>query len=150
MSKRFEPAAWPTRLNLGCGFDHRDGYLNVDLNAFHEPDLVADVTDLQMLPAERYSEIVAQDVLEHLPRTTTVAALSEWNRLLAPGGRLCLRVPSLLDLARLFEATENQNPNRQEMLMQCVFGTQAYDGDTHFTSFTRPSSFGVFGLNAWS
>jgi predicted SAM-dependent methyltransferase len=53
------------KLNLGCGFDHRAGYLNVDMHPFTNPDLVADVLDLSMLPAATYDEIIAQDVLEH-------------------------------------------------------------------------------------
>ena len=134
----FDPADWPDRLNLGCGWDRRDGYLNVDLHAFHEPDLVADVTDLHMLPSGRYQHILAQDLLEHLPRTATAAALAEWNRLLAPGGVLTLRVPSLLDLVELFQRDENLAPARQELMIQCLFGTQAYTGDFHQTTFTRP------------
>lgn len=133
----FDPVAHPDKLNLGCGWDRREGYVNVDLHDFHEPDLVADVTDLSMLPDGAYREILAQDVLEHLPRTATLTTLVEWNRLLAPGGRLVLRVPSLLDLARLFADPANQAPEQQEWLMQCLCGTQAYTGDVHLTSFTR-------------
>ncbi len=134
----FEALAYPDRLNLGCGWDLRAGYLNVDLHDFHGPDLVADVTDLAMLPDGRYVEILAQDVLEHLPRTATLATLCKWNRLLAPGGTLVLRIPSLLDLATLFADPGHQAPEQQEWLMQCLFGTQAYTGDVHLTSFTRP------------
>ena len=64
----FDPAAHPARLNLGCGYDRREGFLNVDLHAFHDPDLVGDVRSLPALPSGRYTEIVAQDVLEHLER----------------------------------------------------------------------------------
>jgi len=134
----FDPDAHPDRLNLGCGFDHRAGYLNVDFQVFHEPDLVADVTNLDMLPDGRYVEIVAQDVLEHLPRTETQAVLGEWNRLLADGGSLQLRVPSVVDLVALLQAPEYQAPEHQERLIQCLFGTQAYTGDVHLTTFTRP------------
>ena len=52
----------PRRLNLGCGFDHRDGYLNVDIKPEHEPDLLADIRDLSELPAGHFDEIVAIDV----------------------------------------------------------------------------------------
>lgn len=138
MSTTIDPLDWPDRLNLGCGFDHREGYLNVDLHAFHEPDLVGDVTDLHMLPSGRYRHILAQDLLEHLPRTATSAVLAEWNRLLAPGGKLTLRVPSLLNLVELFQRPENQVPARQELMIQCLFGTQAYTGDFHQTTFTQP------------
>jgi predicted SAM-dependent methyltransferase len=136
--RTFNALEWPDRLNLGCGWDHRDGYLNVDLHAFHSPDLQADVTDLAMLPDGHYREIVAQDILEHITRTRTLDVLRRWSALLAPGGTLSLRVPSLLDLAALIGKPENQGRERQETLMQCMFGTQAYDGDYHLTSFTRP------------
>ena len=91
-----------------------------------------------MLPSGRYSEIVAQDILEHLPRTSTVAVLKEWSRLLQDGGLLHIRVPSVIDLVELLKAPENQAVERQEMFVQCLFGTQAYTEDTHFTTFTEP------------
>jgi predicted SAM-dependent methyltransferase len=138
MTDAFDPALFPDRLNLGCGYDIRAGYLNVDVNDFHSPDLVADVTNLHMLPAGRYREILAQDVLEHLPRTATVDVLREWNRLLAVGGTVHLRVPSVLDLSLLLRAPENQSVEMQEKLIQCLFGTQAYSEDTHLTTFTEP------------
>lgn len=131
----FDPERFPRKLNLGCGLDLRAGYLNVDLNAFNKPDLVGDVRDLPMLPNGKYEEINAQDVLEHLPRTATASALREWNRLLRMGGTLVLRVPSLEGLAELFR--KNRSFNKQRELMQCLFGTQAYTGDFHMTSFTR-------------
>lgn len=133
--KRFDPHEWPDKLNLGCGWDHRDGYLNVDLYEFHNPDLAADITTLAMLPRAYYREIVAQDVLEHIGRTQTADTLKVWAALLAPGGRLILRVPSLLDLAQLFDGDAVE---QHETLMQCLFGTQAYAGDYHLTSFTQP------------
>ena len=138
MASVFDPALFPDRLNLGCGYDHRHGYLNVDINDFHSPDLVADVTNLHMLPADGYREILAQDVLEHLPRTATVEVLLEWNRLLSVGGTLHLRLPSVVDLVALLKAPENQSVEMQEKLIQCLFGTQAYSEDTHLTTFTEP------------
>jgi predicted SAM-dependent methyltransferase len=134
---QFDPSRHPTKLNLGCGYDIRPGYLNVDLNAFHNPDLVADITDLGFLPSRHYEEIVAQDVLEHLPRTDTLLAMQRWNRLLRMGGTLVLRVPCIEGVADLLQRKENASIERQEELVQWLFGTQAYTGDFHFTSFTR-------------
>jgi predicted SAM-dependent methyltransferase len=138
VSATFDPYTAPRRLNLGCGFDHREGFLNVDLHEFHKPDLIADVTKLGMLPDGIYEEIIAQDVLEHLPRTSTVEVLREWSRLLKVGGRLHLRVPSVIDLAALMKKPEHQNIAQQELFVQCLFGTQAYTEDTHYTTFTEP------------
>jgi SAM-dependent methyltransferase len=131
----FDHRAWPRRLNLGCGWDKRPGYLNVDFQAYHEPDLVADVVNLSMLPDGHYSEIVAQDVLEHLTRAEGPRALREWARLLQPGGVLILRLPNLLGLAYLF--TRLRDVDEQEQLVQCLYGTQAYDGDFHHNGYTE-------------
>jgi predicted SAM-dependent methyltransferase len=138
MTEQLDLTKLPDRLNLGCGYDRREGYLNVDIHAFHSPDLVADVTNLDMLPSGGFREIIAQDVLEHLPRTSTVTVLREWNRLLSVGGLLHLRVPSIIDLAALMKAPEHQSIEQQELFVQCLFGTQAYTEDTHFTTFTDP------------
>ncbi|WPL15606.1 hypothetical protein Thiowin_00508 [Thiorhodovibrio winogradskyi] len=136
-AEEFDYTSFPRRLNLGCGFTRLEGYLNVDFQALHSPDLVADVCDLSMLPADYYTEILAQDVLEHLSRFRLPALLREWNRLLEMDGLLHFRVPSLLDLAKLFELEENQTAARHEALLQCLFGTQAYPGDYHLNSFTH-------------
>jgi predicted SAM-dependent methyltransferase len=134
----FDPYAFPRKLNVGCGFDRRQGFLNVDLHAFHEPDLVCDVLDLAPLPDGHYEHVLAQDILEHLPRLKTRTALVEWNRVLAPGGTLELRVPDVLGLARLLELPDSQAPARQEALLQNLFGTQLYPGDFHYIGFTEP------------
>ena len=125
------------KLNLGCGFDKRDGYLNIDLNGFHKPDLIADICNLGMLSSDFYDEIVAQDVLEHIPRTKTKSVLAEWNRLLKIGGILKLRVPNLIALLSLLEERENQNSRKQEEILQYLFGTQKYNGDFHHIAFTE-------------
>jgi hypothetical protein len=124
------------KLNLGCGFDIRKGYLNVDVNDFHKPDLVGDITSLPMLAPDYYEEIVAQDVLEHIPRAKTRVALREWARLLATGGVLKLRVPNLLGLLNLFRAADKQAIAEQRNLVQCLYGTQAYGGDFHLSGYT--------------
>jgi len=134
---QFDYKKYPRKLNLGCGFDKRPGYLNVDLQEFHKPDLLCDVRRLPMLPSEYYDEIVASDVLEHLPRLETRPVLEEWNRLLRTGGILKLRAPNLVGLLELFNWADKQSVKEQKNLVQCLFGTQAYEGDYHFTGFTR-------------
>lgn len=132
----FDPAKFARKLNLGCGFDRREGYVNIDMNSWHHPDVLADVRKIGFLPSKYYDEIVAQDVLEHLPRTDTLRTLAHWNRPLRMGGKIVLRLPSVLGIADLLTRRENQNLAKQEWLIQCLFGTQAYTGDFHFTSFT--------------
>lgn len=137
LDENFDFGVLPSKLNLGCGFDVRPGYLNIDLHEIHNPDLVADVTRLGRLPAGFYEEILASDILEHLPRNDTRRALVHWNRLLRMGGILRLRVPSILGLADLLRSPKMQSMESQEHLIRCLFGTQAYSGDFHYTAFTE-------------
>ncbi|MEH2046195.1 class I SAM-dependent methyltransferase [Nostoc sp.] len=133
----FDYLQYPRKLNIGCGFDIRSAYLNVDFQDFHNPDLVADIRKLDMLPSEFYEEIIAQDCLEHFPRLDTEPALAEWSRLLKSGGILKLRVPDLIGLLKLFSWKSNQSIEEQKVLVQCMYGTQAYNGDWHLTGFTQ-------------
>jgi predicted SAM-dependent methyltransferase len=111
--------------------------MNIDMNSFHAPDLVCDVFDLNILPKNYYIEIIAQDILEHLPRNLTKSALVHWASFLRIGGKLVLRVPNVLGLLKLLSARQNQTLERHEAFIQDLFGTQAYSGDFHYTSFTE-------------
>jgi hypothetical protein len=130
------PNPIPKNLNLGCGWDKRPGFLNVDLHSIHSPDLVADVCDLSMLPTAYFNEILAQDVLEHLERAKTGIALKEWERLLSLNGKLLIRVPSLFGMFELLSRAEYRNAENAEKIIHLIYGTQAYNGDYHLTGFT--------------
>src|SRR5688500_11537597 len=84
------PSRAPRRLNFGCGFDKRDGYLNVDSHAGCDPDVLLVDNDLSVLADEPFDEILALDVLEHIPRTETLSILLKWADLLRPAGTLRL------------------------------------------------------------
>jgi hypothetical protein len=62
--------------------------------------------------------------------------LREWNRILKIGGVLELQVPNVIGLLTLLTKEENKSPIMHEKLLQCLFGTQAYDGDFHYIGFT--------------
>jgi SAM-dependent methyltransferase len=96
---------WPTRIHIGSGKDYKPGWLNVDVLARAEPDLVLDLSKPQTWPlqadaatagplelaAGQVDVIVANNVLEHvgdLPRLMTHAL-----QLLREGGKLVIEVP---------------------------------------------------------
>jgi hypothetical protein len=121
------------KINLGCGWDRRDGYVNVDFAPHHSPDVQADVMHLPVRSGVA-EELLAQDVLEHLPRTSTLAALTEWRRVTKTGGVLNARFPSLFHAVDLMRRLGTIDGHRT--LIQNLYGTQAYTGDVHLTSFT--------------
>lgn len=123
------------KLNLGCGHDYREEYINIDLYERHNPDLVANIIELSILPSEYFNEIIAQDVLEHLERNKVPVALAEWSRLLANEGTLRIRVPSLVHMVLNLCHPDNQSIEKADEINHMIFGTQAYSGDYHLTGF---------------
>ena len=84
----------PLKLNLGCGKNLKEGYLNVD--KFGEPDLRHDLEEFPW-PWEdnSVSEILLNHVLEHLGRDVEVyfGIIKEMYRVMIPDGRLFIVVP---------------------------------------------------------
>lgn len=130
------PSPIPKHLNLGCGWDKRPNFLNVDLHSTHSPDLVADVCELSMLPAAYFDEILGQDVLEHLELAKARIGLQEWEQLLSLNGKLLIRVPSLFGMFELFSRAEYREAENTEKIIHLIYGTQAYNGYYHLTGFT--------------
>jgi SAM-dependent methyltransferase len=71
-------------LNVGCGRDRRDGFVNVDISQLPEVDVVATLGDERLpFPDDTFSVALCRDVLEHVE---IVPALRELHRVMAPGG----------------------------------------------------------------
>ncbi len=125
------------RLNLGCGNDKREGFVNVDRNGYCDPDVQGDVLNLADFPSCYYDEIIALGVIEHFKRADTRRALYEWNRLLRPGGRLFLTTTYLDGLVRKLEAPSLQSVAGHELIVETLFAGQLGEGDYHLTAFTE-------------
>ena len=98
-------AGIPRKLNMGSGKDWREDYFNTDFDPYWEPDVVLDFShDLpigQPLETQRFGtvtlqndffdEIIANDVLEHIPNLTL--AMTSCLNLLKVGGLFRIAVP---------------------------------------------------------
>lgn len=82
-----------TKLNLGCGKDIKSGYINVDIDDKHNPDVVHDL-NVMPWPWEDNSieQIMALDILEHVD--DLVKIMDEMQRVIQPEGVLYIRGPS--------------------------------------------------------
>ena len=125
------------KLNVGCGFDIKPDYINIDLQAFHKPDIVANITDLPMIPSNWAEEMLASDVLEHIGRRQTSTALLEWNRVLATNGTLRVRTMYLPGLLRWMTKDWFGDLRSHMGLINAAYSTQIYEGDYHTTAFTE-------------
>ena len=74
------------KLNLGSGFRHQEGFVNIDNRAEVKPDLVCDVIEGLPYDDNSVDEVRAFDFLEHIPLGKTVGIIEEIWRVLKPGG----------------------------------------------------------------
>lgn len=125
----------PRKLNFGCGYDKREGFYNVDSDAACEPDLLLVDNDLSDIPRAYFDELLARDVLEHIPRTMSLGVILEWVDMLEVGGLLHVQTSSIEGVAERLAALPLYAD--QHGWTQCLFGTQAHPGDFHFTGFTH-------------
>ncbi len=82
----------PRKLNLGCGEDFKEGYVNVDFHSHVSIDVQHDLNSFPYpFEAASFDHILASHVLEHLDRPFVV--MKELHRILKPGGTLIVKVP---------------------------------------------------------
>ncbi|HRI32068.1 MAG TPA: methyltransferase domain-containing protein, partial [Candidatus Kapabacteria bacterium] len=124
----------PLYLNLGCGKDVRDGFLNIDLYSDDERVIAMDIRFLE-LPDNCADGILASDVLEHFSHRETDAIIAEWARVLKPGGELVIRCPSL----RLQCKAYMDKVWDADIASYMIFGGQTNPGDYHCIGFDEDS-----------
>lgn len=84
------------KLNLGCGFDKRDGWLNADGFAGCAPDLLMDIEKTPWpLETSAFDHVLLKHVLEHVGAAFDdfAAVMRELWRVTAPGGLVEIHVP---------------------------------------------------------
>lgn len=102
------------RLNLGSGPDYRLNYVNVDIDPKTPCDKLVDLTQPWPFESDSVDEILANDIIEHLP--DKLHTLREMWRVCKPRARIRLQIP------------------------RADIGQGAYRDPTH-TSFWVPQSF---------
>ena len=109
------------KLNLGSGGTKFPGFINVDL---YDPraDVKADITKLPYGP-DTVDEIISYQVLEHISPYKLLDTLSEWNRVLKPGGKLAIEMPDIMELCKHFPDAPLEGENNKWRILNCIYGT---------------------------
>jgi predicted SAM-dependent methyltransferase len=95
------------KLYIGSRNLKPEGYSTIDLNPDHHPDILADTTDLSVIDSNSVDEVYASAILEHIAWPHGYKALSEWARILKPGGILKVSVPDMKVLGALISQGVN-------------------------------------------
>lgn len=93
----------PLRLNLGCAKDIRSGFINVDLHYKHPDVINEDISDLSFVEADSVSEILAKDVIEHLPLEVSLNCLEKWYKWLKPEGVLWIQTTNFEKIKEAYD-----------------------------------------------
>ena len=109
------------KLHVGCGGIYLPGYTHIDIINYEHIDYLSPADDLHMFKENTVDLIYNCHVLEHYERTKYKKALTEWYRVLKPGGILRTAVPDFEAICHVY--SKNKNIDEIEGL---VMGGQGY------------------------
>ena len=90
------------KLNLGCGSNKIEGWVNVDLVEEFKPDLLHDISLPFPYKDNSVDEILAKDILEHFDKYLRYVVFYEWARILKIGGIITIVVPNFPKVIRRY------------------------------------------------
>ena len=122
------------KLTIGAP-NRADGWLNYAAESGPEADFVGLLNDYSLFAEGSVAAISCVHVLMQLPHDGTVLrTLSEFRRILKPGGKLYVAVPNLDLLFRMFIEPGRDAATKQR-LMHYIFGSQLAAREQHRSGF---------------
>src|SRR5271169_2408006 len=91
------------KLQIGAHVCVLPGWLNSDLYPLSINTIVLDATKTFPLPTGSFDYVFSEHQLEHIAYERGVAMLGECRRILRPGGKIRLALPSLDRMVELFQ-----------------------------------------------
>jgi len=119
------------KLNLGCGNDIKNGYVNLDISKLPGVDVVWDINKLPLaFKKEEFDEIYCKDVLEHV---VYIPLLRELHRILKKGGRIKIRVPHFTSKNLYSDPTHKSGFSSETFTFFLKEHPRSYYFDFHFS-----------------
>jgi SAM-dependent methyltransferase len=95
------------KLNLGCGSDYRDGWVNADRSGTVRKDAKIDMNAFPWrFRDNEFGHVLARHVIEHVKKESFPKAMAELHRITKPGGTIRIIVP----LNKAFNDPTHANP----------------------------------------
>lgn len=124
------------KLHIGGNQTHPDWKI-FDIEGRPEVDYIGNASDLSQFENNSIIAIYASHVLEHFYHAIDnelINTLTEWHRVLKPGGQLFISVPDLNKLCWLYLHPEFSVVERLH-IMRIIFGGQTNIYDVHKVGF---------------
>ena len=104
-------AIFPLKVNVACGYEPFEGWINLDLSPDTPADIMWDATEGLPVPDNSCAYIYSEHFLEHIPVGEGVRFLAECRRSLEPGGVVRIGMPCVHEIAsQYYEDTWSQQP----------------------------------------
>ena len=117
--------SYGTAYNLGCGTKKWDGWINVDLYS-DVSDIKCDLRKLE-IASDSADAVAAIHVLEHFYEWEVADLLTEWKRVLKPGGKMILELPCMDKVfAYVTNCVANREPLQPFMTLNALYGDPTY------------------------
>lgn len=124
------------KLNLGCGSNKIEGFINIDTESSCKPDKVCNFIT-QKLPFKKNSveEVVLFHTIEHISKRYHKIILSEIWRVLRPQGRFIVSYP---EFTKCVENWKKNFRGKREFWEATIYGRQLYPSDFHVAIMYSP------------
>jgi len=109
------------KLNLGCGLDYREGWVNIDNNRKIKADVYSDLEKILPFKDDFFDYVYADNVLEHI--TNFIPLMGELKRICKNGAIIDIKVPHATCLNAFQDPTHIRFFN---------YGTFTYFEEKHF------------------
>lgn len=109
------------RLNLGCGANIVEGWLNVDLTPRPRATFL-DGRGRWALPDAAFDLVLCEHMIEHIDQAAGVHLLAESHRVLKPGGVIRVATPDLDRLGRLLTGPRDAADEAHRAAVAALFG----------------------------
>jgi glycosyltransferase involved in cell wall biosynthesis len=134
------------KLNLGCGGQLVDGYINIDLTD-PRADVLHDATKInEIYSPGSVDEIMAIHLLEHISPYRVGETLTMWHGLLKKDGKLVLELP---DVEKLCNAFATADKAMRYGILNCIYGAVNTGVDTAEGIITAPHLWGWYPEILW-
>ncbi len=99
------------KLQLGCGPNFLEGWLNTDIYRGNDSVVYLDVTKPFPIPDETFSYITSEHLIEHITFDQSADLLKECYRILIPNGKIRITTPDLETIIKLYNY--NSQPQKE-------------------------------------
>lgn len=119
----------PKKLNLGCGTDIKEGWVNLDIAKLPGVDVIHSIEELPLPFLDNsFDEILCNDILEHVEY---IPVLKDLHRILTPDGLLHIRVPHFTSKNNAIDPT-HRHVFSIETFSFFVRGSKQYNAAGHY------------------